>query len=531
MNCLLINPRFPVSYLSYTSALKFLPAKAANLPLSLLTVAALLPENWQTRLVDLNVSDLSEDDWNWADTVLLSGMHIQKKGILTLIQEAKKRKKTTSCGGPYATLLSQELLEAGCDLVVCGEAETIIKELCDCLEEGQTGKIIRAEKRCNLKESPIPRFELVNLKDYFHLAIQTTRGCPYSCEFCDIASLYGRSIRWKDPGQVVDELEQLYQLGRRGMLLIADDNFIANRNNAKAICEKIIEWNRKRKEPFGFVAQVTTDLGQDLEMIDMMTAANFSEVLIGIESIDEQSLIASNKHHNVRNPLVESITAIKKNGLSVIGSFILGFDNEEKGVDKRIYNFVEQTSIPIVWPNLLTAMPKTKLWNRLKNEGRLASDGIESHTGDTVVWLPNFTPTRPVEEIAQEYIDIWKALYEPSKFFERTYKYCLEVRPTRQAAAGKKKSSHSEDLPQTAPGSLADQLFSLRIFLNHIWIYGVKSPIRFQFWKQLIGMYKRNPSRLAKYISHCVYGHEMILFQSKVAEQLSGHYSSLTQSD
>ncbi len=526
MNSLLIYPRFPPSFFTSSDIIQHHIAKALHYPLGLLAMATLLPEDWQLRLVDLNVRNLTEEDWEWADVAMLSGMHVQKHGIFALLKEAKKRQKTTICGGPYASLVPEELLDSGCDYVVWGEAETSMKELFTAINKGQTGKLIRTEKRCDLKNSPIPRFELIRLKDYQALAIQTTRGCPYNCEFCEIASIYGRTVRWKSPDQVISEIQRLYELGGFGHLFICDDNFIGNRNNAKAICKKIIDWNKKHNEPFVFITQVTTDLGQDLEMIDLMTSANFGEVLIGIESIDDQVLTATNKHHNIRNPLVESITAIKKNGLSVIGSFILGFDNEKAGAGKQICKFVEQTDIPTVIPNLLTAMPKTKLWERLKKEGRLLPEPNRRDIEDYVILLPNFITSRPIEEIIDEHTELLNTLYEPSRFFARIYRFCLAVRPTRQATARKKGKQNSKELPKTTSPPFTHQLYDIKLFLLHVWTYGVLSPIRSQFWKQLFGMYKHNPSRLPKYVIHCIQGHEMLLKKDRMVKQLRKQLSS-----
>lgn len=520
MNSLLIYPLYPPSFWSFSTTLKYHSAKAFHYPLGLLTMAALLPEDWRVRLVDLNIRDLTEDDWDWADVVMLSGMHIHEDGLFSLLNEAKQRQKITVCGGPYATLVPEKLLDCGCDFVVCGEAEIGMEELVSCLNEGQEKRIIRPQNRCDLKASPMPRFELVNFRDYGNLLIQTTRGCPYNCEFCNIASLYGRAVRWKSPEQVIGELKRLYELGGRGPVLIADDNFIANRNNAKAICKELIRWNKQHGEPFGFFAQVTTDLGQDLEMIDLMTEANFSEVFIGIESIDEQVLISSNKHQNIRNPLVESIANIKENGLSLIGSFILGFDDEKAGAGKRICEFVEQNDIPTIMLNMLNALPKTKLWDRLEKEGRISPETDQQKTGELFASLPNFITARPIEEIVEEYIYIWDRLYEPSRFFERAYNYCLAVRPTRRAMAKGDERQSAEMHPQAAPMPLWNQLFDIWMFLHHVWIYGVVSPIRVQFWKQLFGMKRNNPSRLKKYITHCIQGHEMIILRKTIIRQL-----------
>ncbi|MFH0785473.1 MAG: B12-binding domain-containing radical SAM protein [Pseudomonadota bacterium] len=514
MKILLIYPELPLSFWSFPQTVRYHFTKALFAPLGPLTVAAFLPEEWNIRFVDLNTRKLTEKDWAWGDIVMISGMLVQKNGFLHIIREAQKRSKLTVAGGPCPSLVPDELIEAGCDLVVKGEMENTIDLLLACIQSGQSGQIIATKEKPDLSGARLPRYDLINLKNYHSYLVQTTRGCPYNCEFCDIADLYGKLPRCKTPDQVVAELEHLYTLGARGTVLFADDNFIANTKNAKAICSKIIEWNSQRHEPFGYMTQASINLGQDLEMIDLMTAANFGEVFIGIESPDEAILTAHHKHQNVANPLLESIENIKRNGLSIIGSFIIGFDNEKKGAGKRICDFVEQTDIPIVMPNLLTAPPGTKLRQRLINEGRMRKESSDDLFGETNSCLPNFVPTRPLAEVVEEYIEMWEYLYEPSRFFARTYRFCLAIRPTRKAMAtsGGEKAPHYRTEKTTMP--LKTRLGDFRIFLHFIWNHGMLSPYRIQFWKQLIGMQRENPSRLVKYIAHCIQGEEH--FRTKV---------------
>lgn len=517
MNALLIYPELPLSFWSFPQAIRFMGAKALYAPLGLLTVAAFLPETWEIRIVDLNVRKLKESDWLWSDIILVSGMMAQRAGLNSIIKEARKRSKLTVAGGPYPTLSPEEVLENGCDFVVRGEVENTIDPLLACINSGKSGQIIETSEKPDLSTARLPRYDLVELKDYYNFLLQTTRGCPFNCEFCDIAGLYGRRPRCKSPDQVVAELEHLYLLGASGAIFVADDNFIANANNAKAICRKITEWNNKHQEPFGFTTQSSINLGQDLEMIDLMTAANFGEVFIGIESPDEAILTANNKHHNIANPLVQSIENIKTNGLSIIGSFIIGFDNEKKEAGKRICDFVDKTNIPIIMPNILAAPPGTKLWQRLIREGRLATT---DHSGESNYCLPNFIPTRPVEEIMEEYIEMWEYLYAPSRFFERTYRFCLAVRPTRRAMTlckGEPTTDHIFPKTRKPPRK---QLGEILIFLHHIWTYGVLSSCRVQFWKQLIGIQRHNPSRLKKYIIHCIFGEELIQKQQTIRQKI-----------
>jgi radical SAM superfamily enzyme YgiQ (UPF0313 family) len=247
-----------------------------------------------------------------------------------------------------------------------------------------------------------------------------------------------------------------------------------------------------------------------------MTAANFGEVFIGIESPDEDILTANEKYQNVTHSLFDSIETITKNGLSVIGSFIIGFDNEKKGAGKRICDFVERTKIPIIMPNVLSAPPGSKLWERLVKEGRNIDKNLQFHSGESNLCLPNFTPTRPVEEVMEEYIGIWEYLYEPCRFLERTYKYCLDIRPTRKALAAKN-GRKPRTVNPAAPRELPIRKYrDIVVLLCHVWIHGIISSHKIQFWKQLYGMWKYNPSRLRKYIIHCVCGESHIRMSTTI---------------
>ncbi len=470
-------------------------------------MAALLPESWNAKLVDLNVEEVTEEDWNWSDIVMFSGMSVQKHDMHIRIGEAKKRGKLTVAGGAYATILPEQLIQAGCDCVVCGEAETNMDALLAALSGENQPRIITCQDKPDLTRSPVPRFDLVNLDNYLNFLIQTTRGCPFNCEFCDISNLYGNVVRHKTPTQVIEELEQLYLAGARGSVFIGDDNFIGNKTKAKELCRALIEWNRTRSEPFGFNTQTSINLGQDLEMIDLMTAANFGEVFIGIETPDQTILKAHQKNQNVSHPLFESIDTIKRNGLSVMGSFMIGFDQEEKGAGKRICEFVEQADIPIVMLNILTAIPGTTLYKRLEKEGRLLDNEADLYSGDQ---LPNFIPTRPLEDIVEEYIAMWEYLYSAPRFLRRTYNYCLAVRPTRRAIAAQDGQQIPDNQPQSSEKSVSHKILFLTVVFVHIWRLGILSSHRVQFWKQLRGMKKRNPSRLLKYFIHCVHGENLI---------------------
>ena len=473
-------------------------------PLGLLTVAALLPREWEVRLADLNVRPLSESDWAWADVVMLSAMHAQRRGLLEVIGEARRREKLTVAGGPYPTSHPDDVVKAGCHFVVCGEGEVTVPELVQALERGSPGEVIEARSRPDLSLSPTPRYGLLRIDDYTNTAVQTSRGCPHACEFCDVTALFGRVPRYKKPEQVIAELERLYQLRAPRNVFICDDNFIADRRRARATLEAIIDWNRDHEEPFGFGTQCTVELGRDREMIDLLTAANFGQIFVGVESPDEEPLIRARKTQNVRRPFADLINTICQNGLTVLPSFILGLDGEKKGVGRRICELVEETAAPVAMINLLQATPHTELWERLRREGRLRRDLIPE---EETFGMPNYIPDRPLEEVLSEFVGTWDYLYEPRRFLARTYRYYLAMRPTRKAIAKSRGERCTGRKQRTR--SLRKGRTDLRALLILVWRQGILAPYRRQFWSQWLGIMRKNPSRVILYLNRCVVGEDM----------------------
>jgi radical SAM superfamily enzyme YgiQ (UPF0313 family) len=517
MKVLLINPEFPRSFWSLGESCAFAGRKALFPPLGLLTVAALLPPEWEFRLVDLNIRALTPADWQWADLVMISGMLIQEQGVLSLIQEAKGRGKTVVVGGPYATSMSQKVMEAGADFLVRGEGENTIPRLLAALQDGQGGGIIEADQRPELATSPVPRFDLVEFDDYLTMGIQTSRGCPFDCEFCDIVRLYGRKPRYKNPDQIIVELESLYRLGWRRDVFFSDDNFIGNRDHARAILTRLIPWMQSHGEPFCFWTQTSVNLGQDREMIDLLTAANFAYVFLGVETPEPKILHAVGKHQNLRNPLGQSLTTINANGLSMIASFVIGFDGEESGAGDRVCRFVEKHGIPVVILNLLHILPGTKLWDRLEKADRLVQCETSSDFYDLKF---NYVPTRPQAEILSEYIRAIDRLYEPSRYLARVYRYYLTMRPTRLALAlqaGEQKTAQPPSTPAHSSDSRNPR--ELAALFHLIWRQGIRPRHRWQFWRQLLGIYRQNPSRLIDYLLTCLLGENLFAFRRDILEK------------
>ncbi|MHB8066912.1 MAG: B12-binding domain-containing radical SAM protein [Desulfobaccales bacterium] len=518
MKALLLNPVIPPSFWSLRESLQVYGHKALAPPLGLITMAALLPPDWELRLADVNVRPLPPGLWDWADLAMITGMLAQREGVLALVREAKARGKTVVVGGPYATSLSEEVLGAGADFICRGEAENTMSFFLEALASGKKHGVFQLDSRPEMSDSPLPRFDLLRHEDYTVMSIQTSRGCPYDCEFCDVVHLYGRKPRYKKPDQVLAELTALYRLGWRREVFVSDDNFIGNRQHALTLLNALIPWMKSHGEPYSFWTQASVNLGQNQDLMDRMTAANFSVVFVGVESTDAASLDLSRKYHNLRNSPAESLENINKSGLSVIASFIIGFDGEEKGAGERICNFVEELHIPMVMVNLLQAVPQTSLWRRLKEEGRLLEGSTASDIASRGM---NFIPTRAVGEIMEEYLQVSEQLYDPSAYLRRAFQAILHMRPTRKAMGQDEKKDQS--IPNTPPDSKqkAARIKGLTGLLKLIWRQGIRPPYRRQFWQQLMGVMQKNPSRKIRYLACCALGESLFAYRSLVRKNLA----------
>jgi len=515
MKALMVSPNLPQGFWSFDRSNRLLGTKALSASLGIITVAAMLPHNWEIRYVDRVFQEIDGDRWDWAEIVMISGNIIHGRDMLNLVAEAKRRGKPVVVGGPYPTSVPRDLIEAGADFLVRGEAESSLGPFLDALANGAKTGVFEEPAKPDMNLSPVPRFDLLDLNSYITMQVQTSRGCPFECEFCDVINRYGRKPRYKTPKQVITELETLYRLGWRGVVMISDDNFIGSKTHARAVLAELIPWMEGHGHPFGFVTQTSINLGQDLELIDLMTAANFGSVFIGIETPDVAVLGASRKFQNLRHPMVDSIRAINKNGLNVWGSFILGMDGEQKGAGDRVREFVEQTHIPLVMLNLLQASPNTALWHRLERENRLTTNRIDDMIATGEV---NYIPTRPIEEILKEYVDVADRLYDPTAYLERAYRYCLEMRPTRRAMALKA----GRKLPrESSAGKLPLRLAirNFRALMKLIWSQGIAAPYRAQFWRQLVGIYRNNPSRIVSYLNALGEGENLFLLRELVRER------------
>jgi radical SAM superfamily enzyme YgiQ (UPF0313 family) len=512
MRVLLIQPEAPNLYWKMPELVSLSGKKALHPPLGLITVAALLPREWELRLVDLEIEPLTPQNWDWAEMVMISAMIVHRQGLLDLVREAKARGKIVVVGGPHLTSQPENVLAAGCDFLVRGEGENTLPLSLAALRAGRRGVVVENAKRPHLSTSPIPRFDLLKIKDYVTLGVQTSRGCPFDCEFCDVSSLFGRKVRSKATSQILAELQAIYDLGWRREIFICDDNLIGNRSQAKEFLQQLIPWMQERSQPFDFWAQTSVNLGQDLEMIDLLTAANFATVFIGVETPEEEALAAAHKYHNLRHPLAESVQNINANGLSVLASFIIGLDGEKPGAGQRICAFVEENSLPLLMLNHLVPLPNTKLWQRLHREGRLWEYQLNIDLLDKAL---SYVPSRPEAEIMGEYFHLWEYLYEPRRFLHRAYQSILKMRPTR-AAMARKQRIPTPQVPSVVAEPLKNRIYSLLAFLLLCWRRGVMPPYRRQYWQQLLGIYRQNPSRIIRYLKILVMGEDMIRMRASI---------------
>lgn len=415
---LLIYPRTPDTYWSYRHALRFVDKKALMLPLGLVTVAAILGPEYSYRLVDLNVRPLKEEDLEWAEMAMISAMIVQRSSMEEVISQCNAAGVPVVAGGPYPTSCYQEI--QGVDHFVLGEGECTIPEFREDLERGDPKRIYRPKGRPEMKEVPIPRFDLCELSAYDTFPLQFSRGCPFDCEFCDIVSLFGHRVRTKSPEQFVAEMEAAYQTGFRGSLFLVDDNFIGNRRRSKELLRAVVRWQQERGYPFNLSTEASIDLAEDPELLSLMVSSGFTMVFVGLETPISSSLESIGKKQNLRRSMERSVSKIQRAGIEVTSGFIIGFDSDPPDIAERQIAFIQQLAIPTAMVGLLMALPNTKLWSRLEREGRVLfrSEGNNTHEVEL-----NFEPLLPKETLIEGYRKVLQTIYTPRRYFSR----CLRL--------------------------------------------------------------------------------------------------------
>jgi len=412
MKVLLVNPEFPDTYWSFRHALPFEGKRCAFPPLGLLTVSALLPPSWERRLVDLNIEQLKAADIEWADMVFATAMLVQKESLREVVRRAKAHGKRVVLGGPYVTSTIEELPDA--DHIFRGEAEQTLPEFVADLARGETKPIYQAAERPALATTPIADFGLANLKRYSAMSVQYSRGCPFSCEFCDIIEIYGRVPRTKSNQQMIAEFDALKALGWRGTVFIVDDNFIGNKKHVRQLLPDLARWQKENGYPFELLTESSVNLADDEPLLANMREAGFHRVFLGIETPVEESLHEAQKSQN-RGNLLEQVRTIQRYGMEVMAGFIVGFDNDPEDIFERQIDFIRRSAIPLAMVGLLNALPDTQLWKRLDREGRLFGEA----SGNNTVCTFNFKTRMDPALLIRGYQTIMRTIYGPREYYQR----------------------------------------------------------------------------------------------------------------
>lgn len=443
IRCLLLQTKFSEnSYWNYTKACETLGHKAPEPPLGLITIAAILPQHWEFKLLDLNAAGFSQNVWDWADMVCIGGMLPQQSEMLNYIRLAVKDNKYVAVGGPDPS--SQPELYKDANALVLGEGESSIPIWLESWRNGEpNGRFLEQEKP-DISHSPIPRFDLLKRNDYLQLSIQYSRGCPFNCEFCDIIELYGRKPRSKTPKQITDELQAIYDLGHRGGVVFVDDNFIGNKRLIKNhMLPAVIQWQYKMHYPFFFHTEASLNLADDKKLLRQMRAAQFMFVFIGIETPDPEVLMQTQKSQNTMGSIASRVNILHDHGIIVMAGFIIGFDTEKPGVGKAMIALIEETNICMATVGLLVALPNTQLTRRLRKEGRLMSlDSnsneagqsldVKDHTDflevvDHTTAGLNFVTLRPRNDILDEFANVVATIYDPKVYADRVLRLAQTI--------------------------------------------------------------------------------------------------------
>ncbi|KAA0259381.1 DUF4070 domain-containing protein [Deferribacter autotrophicus] len=484
MKALLVYPEYPNTFWSFKYALDFINKKASLPPLGLLTIASMLPEDWSLKLVDLNVSRLTDEHILWADLVIISAMSIQKDSALEIIDRCHKYNVKVAGGGPLFTVESDKFDNV--DYLILGEGEITVPKFLNDLKTGVPKNVYMPDDYADMVDSPAPKWEaLDDINAYASLSIQYSRGCPFNCDFCNVTSMLGNRVRTKTVKQVITELDNMYNLGWRGGVFFVDDNFIAHKKRVKdELLPTLIKWMKKRKYPFEFFTQVSINLADDDEMIDLMVQAGFDTVFIGIETPNEASLNESKKYQNINRNLMDSVRKLHRKGLQVQGGFIVGFDSDPLDIFDRQINFIQKSGIITAMVGLLNAPPGTKLYERLKSENRL----LDIFGGNNTDIFINFIPKIDKEKLVEGYLKIVNTIYSPKKFYERLKTFLKDYNPP----------------------DFSNVKFSfkrLKAFFKSLYKLGIFEKERYYFYKLLfwVSLRKFKCLPMAIYLSICGY--------------------------
>ncbi len=485
MNILLVYPEYPETFWSFKHALKFVYKKAAYPPLGLLTIASMMPRAWNKKLVDMNIENLSKKDLQWADYILVSAMSVQQESVRAIVEMCKPYPARLVGGGPLFTEEHERF--PGFDHFVLNEAELTLDQFIHDVNAGIPKYIYDSPDFPSLEHTPIPDYSLLNMSKYASLSLQYTRGCPFDCEFCDITALFGHKVRSKSPDQVISELDHMLRLGWKGNVLMVDDNFIGNKRELKRnLLPVMIKWMENNGHPFTLATEASINLADDEELMDLMTKAGFSSVFIGIESPVESSLAECNKVQNKNRVMLDSVRKIQAAGLEVMAGFIVGFDNDPPSVFQQQIEFIQQSGIISAMVGLLNAPKKTKLYRRLKEEGRILTDFDGNNTNFSL----NFIPRMDSTELVRGYRRVLEGIYGTKPFYNRVKTFVKRAGSAPSAAKGRK-------ISPTQLAALFRSMFLLGIF----------DKSRFYYWRLFFWSLFTKPRLFPKVITYSIYGY------------------------
>jgi len=483
MNILLVYPQYPDTFWSFKHALKFISKKAVNPPLGLITISSMLPESWHKKLIDLNIESLKKKDILWADYVFISAMNVQSKSVNEIIDICKSLNKKIVAGGPLFTEEPDNFPKV--DHFVLNEAEITLPEFIYDLIYGVPKRMYQSEKFADLNDSPIPDYSLVKISKYNTLNIQYTRGCPFNCEFCDITALFGHKVRAKSTKQIINELETIYKIGWQKNIFFVDDNFIGNKKVLKNdLLPAIIEWMESKNHPFTFSTEASINLSDDDELMDLMTRAGFSDVFIGIETTEEASLSECGKSQNKNRNLVYSVRKIQKQGIEVSGGFILGFDNDSLSVFQKQIDFIQETGIIAAMVGLLNAPKKTRLYKRLKDEGRITNE----ISGNNMDFSLNFIPKMDKKTLMDGYKKVINGIYGGKEYYKRVLNFVKRFTPNKR---------HKEKIT----------IRHIVAFLRSVLRLGIFDHYRKQYWKLFFWSFFNRRKLVPLAITYSIYGY------------------------
>jgi radical SAM superfamily enzyme YgiQ (UPF0313 family) len=457
MKILLVYPRSPDTFWSFKHVLRFVAKRAAFPPLGLLTVAALLPPDWELKLVDTNVEPLEDHDIAWADWVFLSGMIVHKDSAHEIALRCAALGRPVVAGGPLFTTGHRDFPEI--PHFVLGEAEDLVDALVGDMRAGQVKGTYRATAFPDVSRTPVPRWDLVELRHYVTMPVQFSRGCPFDCEFCDIVVMNGRVPRTKKPEQVIAELEVLRRAGWRDMVFIVDDNFIGNKKRVRELLGALVEWRERTRPGIGFLTEASVNLADQDDLLELMVRAGFKKVFVGLETPVTESLEECHKVQNSKRDLADAVRAIQGAGLEVMGGFIVGFDSDPLDIFRRQFEFIQRSGVVTAMVGLLTALPQTRLYERLAREGRMLADSI----GDNTAAVLNFVPRLDRAHLFDGYRELMRSLYAPDNYYRRVRAFLSTWRPR-------------------GPGlRLAGS--DVSAFLRSLWALGILRRGRRAFWR------------------------------------------------